>query len=110
MEWIKGNRGEALVEDDLLLAYVSNYDNGEEIENWKARIMADIVEYSPDIDFADCALHRGAPYNEKGKRQSLYMTSTDAKSAVNNFLKMTIKDILLLPINRVELKRKFPWQ
>jgi hypothetical protein len=110
MDWKKGLHGEALVENGLMLAYVTNWDRGDEMENWKARVVAEVTTFSEDTDLMDPQIQRGSPLNEKGKRQSLFLNSTEAKSAINNFINMTIKDILMLPVNKPKPEKRLPWQ
>jgi hypothetical protein len=111
MEWKQGLNGEALVEGDSLIAYITNFDGDEEMENWKARVVAQPIPFSQELDLSNPPVLRGAPYNEKGKRQALFMTSTEAKSTLNAFLKMTVKDLLLMPVHRLpEKKGRLPWE
>jgi hypothetical protein len=101
MEWKQGTNGKALVEDDFILAYVTNIDHdGEVLENWKARVVAAPMPFTPEVDFSNPPMPRGMPYNEKGRKQDIFMTETEAMSALNFFLGLTIKELLLIPERR----------
>ena len=101
MNWIQAQNGQALVENDIVLGYITNFDHtGQETEEWKGRIAIDPEKFDSTMDFIAPPIRRVAPINSKGKVQNLFMNEHDAKETINYYLGLTVKDILLLRIKK----------
>lgn len=97
MNWANGKNGQVLIENGIILAYVTNINHyGDEMEEWKARVILEPNNFNPDTDLIAPPYERAAPINAKGRVQGLFLSETEAKDTVNHHLSLTIKDLLLL--------------
>ena len=101
MNWIQAKNGQALVENDIVLGYITNVDHAsQETEEWKGRIAIEPEIFNSEMDLMAPSIRRVAPINAKGRVQSLFMSDVLAKETINYYLGLTVKDILLMRIKK----------